>query len=572
MARTLRVLAAVVALLVCVIALAPKAVVRHKPATPAAVGMSGPGRLIVDLTDNDGRTNDADLLPLEAALGVDFTWTSADTLDEGLAQADVPDLAAALQALNGNPLVEVAEPELPMQAFSYPDDPLYDKQWHMKAMGAPVGWATTPRGKGIIVAVVDTGVTQVEDLAGTKVLAGASFVPGVKTAADDNGHGTHCAGTIAQTTNNGVGLTGVAPEATILPVKVLSGGGSGMSEWIAAGIDWAVDHDADVISLSLGGGYSAVIENAVKKAHQRGVIVVAAAGNGGREGVSYPGALVDAIGVSATGPDGSLAPYSSWGKGVDIAGPGGDKTKPGGGVWQDTVDGKGGHTYAEFQGTSMATPHVAGAAAVLLSTGMEPAAVERVLLDSASGTTSWDPKLGNGRLDLAAALGTAIDGYAWMRFALAGVLAALLTQASPAGAKFRAITVGTAAVAAGGLFFLNYLPIPMNTLVKLIASPVLLWPSTFISASWVNFPLWISAAVPLLVAFTFGAFRGSRPFAVGLCVGVGAHLVHAAAVGSLHPWWMSTAISHLWLIGNGVLCFVVALALVGTEKLDREGR
>src|SRR5690606_26728751 len=119
--------------------------------------------------------------------------------------------------------------------------------------------------------------------------------------------------------------------------------GFGSSSWIAAGIDYAADNGADVINLSLGGAYSGVIHNAIKKAQKKGVIVVAAAGNSGKKGVSYPGALEETIGVSATGPDGTLAFYSSYGKGVDIAAPGGDKRVAGGGVLQDTIDGRGGH-------------------------------------------------------------------------------------------------------------------------------------------------------------------------------------------------------------------------------------
>ncbi|MBW1877604.1 MAG: S8 family serine peptidase, partial [Deltaproteobacteria bacterium] len=211
------------------------------------------GRLVVDLVDG---ASEHDLAEIERMIGADLDWTHPLSVDEALAEGDVPDLDDAVALLAGHPLVEVAEPALEMQAFGYPNDPMYAKQWHLRAMGAPVGWEQTPRGRKVIVAVIDTGVTQVEDLEGTKVLDGASFVPTAKTARDDNGHGTHVAGTIAQTTNNGKGVAGVAPEATILPVKVLSSWGSGMSSWIAAGIDYAVDDGADVINLSLGGSYS----------------------------------------------------------------------------------------------------------------------------------------------------------------------------------------------------------------------------------------------------------------------------------------------------------------------------
>jgi serine protease len=258
-------------------------------------------------------------------VGAELDWVHPLAVDEALASGQVADMALAVQQLSGLAVVEVVEPEVEMLALGFPDDPMYSKQWNMRAIGAPEAWARTARGAGVVVAVVDTGVSKVEDLGGTTILEGASFVPGTSTAADDQGHGTHVAGTIAQTTNNGKGVTGVAPDATILPVKVLSAQGSGSSGWIAAGIDYAADSGADIINLSLGGGYSAVIHTAIKKARSKGVIVVAAAGNSGRRGVGYPGALAETIGVSVVGPDGLFALYSFYGRGVDIVAPGGDK-------------------------------------------------------------------------------------------------------------------------------------------------------------------------------------------------------------------------------------------------------
>ena len=577
MTRTLRVTFALLAVVVVVLALAPKPVAQVSPDDPIVSAPHQAGRIVVDLRDDDARTDDSDLIPVATELGAPVTWVSPMSLDEGLAYADVNDMAAAIAALSSDPNVEGAEPDMVMEAFgdpaatAFPNDPMYDKQWHLRAMGAPAGWEMSPRGRGVVVAVIDTGVTQVDDLDGTKILKGASFVPGAKTSADDNGHGTHCAGTIAQTTNNGKGVAGVAPEASILPVKVLSGGGFGSSAAIASGIDWAVDNGADVISMSLGGGYSLVIHTAVKKAHDKGVIVIAAAGNSGREGVSYPGALREAIGVSATGPDGALAPYSSWGKGVDISAPGGDKRKPGGGVWQDTIDGKGGHQIAEYQGTSMATPHVAGAAAILLSTGMEPAAVERVLLTSAGGSHAWDPKMGWGKLDLQSALGTVMDRYGGMRFGIAAVMAFLLANATGVSTRFRAIAGITAGLTAGGMFFLDWFPVPHVLPFDLLARPFLLWPAVVLNSHWVNFPLWLSAALPTAVAFTAGAFRPTRAAALGFVVGIGAHLLHGAATGTLNPWWLPAgALEVGWLVGNAVICLVLGLALVGAEKIDRE--
>ena len=558
-------------------AFAPSPVERHKPAVPAVDPTSATdGTLVVDLAD--GASED-DLQEVEGRLHANLDWVSSESAVDGLAEGHVDDVAAALDALAGDPRVEVAEPEQILEATAdydldtaplagYPNDPMYPKQWHLRAMGAPDGWEHSVKGKGVVVAVVDTGIAKVEDLEGTKLLQGASFVPGTSSAKDDQGHGTHVAGTIAETTNNGKGVAGVAPDATLMPVKVLSSFGFGSSAWIAAGIDYAVDEGADVINLSLGGGYSSVIHNAIKKAHKKGVIVVAAAGNSGKRGVSYPGALEEAIGVSATGPDGSIAPYSSYGEGVDIAGPGGDKRTPGGGVLQDTIDGKGGHVYAEYQGTSMATPHVAGAAAVLLSTGMSPSAVESTLLDTAKGDGKWNEKYGHGQLDLAKALTKAEDQWGATRFALGAVFALLIAQLAATGRSFQIKSAAIGGLVAGGVFFLDFLPLPNHLIVRMLASPLLDWPALLGGHGFTSFPLWLSALLPLAIGFTLGAFERTRWLAFGLACGIGAHLLHGAATHSLEPSWLPATLGTAWLVGNATACVVLGLGLAGAQKLE----
>lgn len=568
MGRRFTSVAALAATVGAVFALAPSSVERVVPDVPVVQASSKAGVLAIDLVDG---ATDADLASVGLELGVEPRWTSEHSKDEALAQVWVEDLGAAVALLEDDPRVEVVEPVVHLHTLGFPDDPMYDKQWHMREMGAPVGWDETPRGRGIVVAVIDTGVTQVEDLKGTTVLEGASMVPGESGASDGNGHGTHVAGTIAQTTNNGVGVTGVAPEAAILPVKVLSKWGSGMSTWIAAGIDYAVDEGADVINLSLGGGYSSIIHNAIKKAEKKGVIVVAAAGNSGKEGVSWPGALDETIGVSAVGPGGKLAPYSSWGSGVDMAGPGGDKTRSGGGVFQNTVDGKGGEVYAEYQGTSMATPHVAGAAAVLLSTGASPEAVSRLLLETAAGD-GWDNKLGHGRLDLAAAVNHVDDQHGATLFALGLVFALLVGHLAAVGARFRVFSGAVAGVLAGGVWFLEVLPVPSTLPLDMLGTSFLYWPALVAWPDAVHFPLWLSAAIPGAVAFTLGAFRGTRGLALGLTCGVGAHLLHGAATGTLDPAWLPGSLGVAWLVANGLFCLLLSVGLAGAEKLDADKR
>src|SRR5438105_10133533 len=297
--------------------------------------------------------------------------------------------AQALAALRARPDVHFAEPVVRVHGLWQPDDPDFAKQWHLKAAGAPAAWDTT-RGAGITVAVIDTGIAPVDDLDPERIVAGHNFLTGGDDARDDHFHGTHVAGTVAQSTGNGVGVAGMAPLALLMPLKVLGADGSGTSVGIADAIRWAADHGARVLNLSLGGGSrSANMANAVAYARRKGCVVVCAAGNSGSRGVHYPAAYPGALAVSAVGPQGRLAPYSSFGPEVRIAAPGGDKSQgEEAGVLQETIDpadpgGKG--VYRWFQGTSMATPHVAGAAALVASLGVTgPGAIGRLLASTAT--------------------------------------------------------------------------------------------------------------------------------------------------------------------------------------------
>ncbi len=301
-----------------------------------------------------------------------------------------------------------------------PNDPRYKFQWHLDQIRMPRAWTYT-RGEGVIVAVVDTGVTQVEDLQGTEFVPGWNFVNDNPDARDDHGHGTHVAGSIAQTTHNGVGVAGVAYRARIMPIKVLSGSGSGSVNGIAQGIRWAADHGAQVINMSLGGPYnSQVLAKAVKYAHDKGVVVVCAAGNDGRGRVSYPAANAGAIAVAATQFDDSTTFYSNWGKEVTIAAPGGntrvDQNNDGvpDGVLQNTVT-PGNidkQDYLLFMGTSMASPHVAGVAALLVSQGVhKPDQVAQLIQQTARRPAQYrgknDTHYGAGIIDAGAAVAAA---------------------------------------------------------------------------------------------------------------------------------------------------------------------
>ena len=267
------------------------------------------------------------------------------------------------------------------------DDPHFKYQWHMKQLGVKKAWGTST-GRGVTVAVIDTGVSSKKD-GFFKLLPGKDFVDGGKPN-DQGGHGTHVAGTIAQATGNGVGTIGVAPHARILPVRVLGPNG-GNTEDVANGIIWAVDNGANIINMSLGGpAPSELTRNAVRYAYENGVTVIAATGNDGYDdSIMYPAAYDSVIAVGAVDYDKKPAPYSNQGKEIALCAPGGNLDKdsngdgvPDGVVQETMQNGEWGYWF--LQGTSMATPHVSGAAALLYSAGVtDPDDIERVLTKTA---------------------------------------------------------------------------------------------------------------------------------------------------------------------------------------------
>lgn len=291
-----------------------------------------------------------------------------------------------------------------------PNDPRYAEQWNFQMVGAEAAWKRS-RGTGVVVAVIDTGVSGTSsgkgqacrDFGSTTFTAGYDFVNCDTDPYDDHGHGTHVAGTIAEATNNSEGVAGLAYGATIMPLKVLSASGSGTSADIADAIRWAADKGANVINMSLGSPFpDAVIRSACMYASKKGVVIVAAAGNSGKQGVGYPAAYSECIAVSSVGPSGKLAGYSSWGKQVALAAPGGDiggysDRDESAGILQNTnlpveFGGQGDGYYA-FQGTSMASPHVAAAAALVMAQGIkDPVKVRKALTESATKVTGGDVK------------------------------------------------------------------------------------------------------------------------------------------------------------------------------------
>ncbi|MEC7984765.1 MAG: S8 family peptidase [Myxococcota bacterium] len=460
--------------------------------------------LVIDFQDGLSKA------AIQKEFNLEIEWVHPLSSDEALAYPKAELTESQIALLNTSPLVEAVEESIRVEAFDAPNDPLYEKQWNFEKIDASYGW-DAGAGQGVTVAVIDTGVAPVKDFAPDVILEGVSFVSNEKTATDQNGHGTHVAGTIAQYTNNQYGTSGIAHQANILPIKVLSKNGFGQSEWVAAGIDEAVDRGADILNLSLGGTPSKIIEIATRKALDKGVIVVAAAGNTGRKGVSSPARIEGVIAVSATGPNDTLAPYSSWGKEIFISAPGGDKTIQDGGILQETIlPNQDTHDFLPFQGTSMATPHVAGAAAVLLGAGASNADnVKEILQHSATdlGPTAHDPKYGHGRLDIKAAVQRLMLTQHGLSFFLTSLFAFGL--ASFSRMRLSPVFALSAGSLAGGFFFLPLLGFSAPWWLMKTSS----WTDGHAFADG----LWESSLIPLLAVFLTLGYRKIRP--LGILIG-----------------------------------------------------
>jgi thermitase len=264
---------------------------------------------------------------------------------------------AKAKAYSAHPQVAYAEPNYIAEAVGEPDDTYFDKQWGMQKVQAPEGWGITTGSPSLTIAILDTGVDPEHPDLIDKIVDDVNFCDS-PTADDVYGHGTHVAGIAAASTNNGIGVAGLGYDATIMNVKVLRDNGSGYHSWIAAGIIWAADNGAEVINLSLGGGESShVLEDAVNYAWSKGVVVVAAAGNNGNSFPCYPAGYANCIAVAATDAHDEKPLWSNYGDWVDVA-------APGTGIYSTLKD----DSYGYMAGTSMASPHVAGLAALVFTT------------------------------------------------------------------------------------------------------------------------------------------------------------------------------------------------------------
>ncbi|MES2757414.1 MAG: S8 family peptidase [Pseudomonadota bacterium] len=375
-------------------------------------------------------------------------------LSKKMSKAEVEALAAELVARD--PSVEYAEPDLIMQKMFTPTDPRYNEQWHYfettGGLRLPTAWDKAT-GTGVNVAVIDTGYRPHADLSG-QLLPGYDFISTATIANDGNGrdsdasdtgdaivagecgsgqptqdqssswHGTHVAGTIAAKTSNGLGVAGVAFNARIVPVRVLGKCGGYTSD-IADAIIWssggtvsgvpANANPAKVINMSLGGGGACgtTTQTAINSARSRGTVVIVAAGNENTNASnSNPANCAGVVTVAATNRSGGRAFYSNYGTVVDVAAPGGDTSVAANGILSTLNTGTtapASDNYAFYQGTSMATPHVAGVAALMLSKNpaLTPDEIEAKLKSTARAFPATCTTCGTGIVDANAAVDAA---------------------------------------------------------------------------------------------------------------------------------------------------------------------
>ena len=369
----------------------------------------------------------------------------------------VRDPAGALQRLRRRPDVVYAVRDVKAHAAAFiPNDPGRGRiaggwsgvQWNFAGqfgVNAPDAWQHliddgAPGGRGVRVAVLDTGVAysvrgryrKSPDLSSRQFVKGYDFVSRDPYANDRNGHGTHVASTIAEATDNRVGLTGLAYGASIMPVRVLDDHGEGDASDIAAGVRFAVHHGAKVINLSLEFSTDVTaseipeLVDALAYAHRKGVFLVGASGNEAHRSVAYPARARYVVSVGSTTEHGCLSDFSNQGSGLDISAPGGGADAvidgdpncrpddPGRDIFQVTLQG-GPHNRRfgipnGYEGTSMAAPHVAAAAALVIAsrvigTHPTPGAIEQRLKQTARdlGAPGPDTRFGAGLLDAAAA-------------------------------------------------------------------------------------------------------------------------------------------------------------------------
>lgn len=558
--------------------------------------------------DFDDRLSNQEILTFTRSMGLDAALNSPHSDDTNLfiARVDegaVPFVKDCLSASAPDDFIEDIEENFEYRAFDFvPNDPLYQFQWNFQEVGAESAWELAT-GRDVVVAVIDTGVTVADDpsrgiavgddLRDVRSVAGYDFVDQSDFVYDGHGHGTHVAGTIAQSTNNGYGVAGLAYDASIMPLRVLNSRGFGSVADIADAIRFAADHGAHVINMSLGGPLpSLVMKRAVSYANKQGVTVIAAAGNAGKRAPSYPAAYSEVFAVAATQYDQHTTFYSQWGDFVDIAAPGGntrvDQNGDGrpDGIMQEThpLGKTDQHEFAIYMGTSMASPHVAAAAAMVISTGVtNPDKVKEILQRTADQSMrqhydakEFQERYGAGQLRVDQAVRSAQTSQGTTRFGGALALLLLTTlglrrrQLLDTNAKDLSIVSITSVTAAAGLFFLPLL-LPVSgafgRLTALLARPLAEIDTALLGLAAHQSPILASVAIPFVAYALLAGTKLGRAIAVGLAIGTAAFCLTEAYMMTSDVSWipgMAGTLDRSWLLINGLLS--LALGYLGLMK------
>lgn len=309
-------------------------------------------------------------------------------------------LEAIEAALRKNPKVEYVEKNFIASAELVPNDPGFSGQWHLSAISSPGAWDINTGSSSVVIAVLDSGADINHPDLALNLVAGHNFLDGSNNVYDNgsnSGHGTAVSGVISATGNNGIGVSGVSWNNSIMPLVVVQDNWATYSA-IASAINYAADHGAKVINMSLGGtSYSSTLQSAVNYAWNNGLVSVAAAGNSASSTPIYPAALDNVIAVSGTDQADNLASFTSFGDWVDVAAP----ATP---IYTTMLGGG----YGSWQGTSFSAPQVAGLAGLLFS--HNPSLTNQQVVDLIKNTADdlgapgFDPYYGNGRINAYRAL------------------------------------------------------------------------------------------------------------------------------------------------------------------------
>lgn len=562
------------------------------------------GEIVIDLKDD---ITDGQIKALQQTYGIKMDYNSPFSRKCRLmiSNVDENNLDNLIKQLSRDPAVESAEPNYVYQMLAlprdekpnYPNDPLYKYQWHMEKIKVRGAWKYST-GKNVIVAVIDTGVAyenykdfhRLEDLEHTQFVAPYNFVSRTKHANDDHAHGSHVAGTIAQSTNNNKGVAGVAYNAKIMPLKVLSGQGYGRVSDIADAIRYAADNGARVINMSLGGRMgSSSLHEACKYAYNKGVTIVCAAGNEKSENISYPAAYKECIAVSAIRDDDELTFYTNKGPHIDIAAPGGDLNVDQNGdgykdgVLQNSIKirNPAEEDYLLFQGTSMASPHAAGVAALIVSLGYNNPSVVKGILQKSARTKGLDLKKGYGAgildAEKATYLAGFIDGLLKLIVAIALVFILLCSVRNVHGSIMLplspAFIVGLV-VGSCGLFFLPSMGVQNIPLKEIILSGFPQWDTALLGAAFHGFPLFYSAFFPLCFCFLFFPNRFLNKWSIGFSTGVAAHLSFYLILRPAEIQFIPAFLflDRIWLLVNVILCMYLAYTFIRPLPASEEGQ